>query len=107
MKKSADSDAMRSYYDNFPWQVALSTTDSGIKICSVTTGSDSETTEAQARNAAITVFGPRPAALETIEDGFYWNQSVNGRDYMIMFQKQVFTNDGKPTTVVSYGLSWN
>lgn len=106
MTKAKDSNDKRTYYDNFPWQVSLSTTDSGLKICSVTTAGDAGLTDAQARNATVAVLGARPGDLETVDDGFYFTPTINGRDYMIMYQTQNFPNDGRPMTVVSYGLSW-
>lgn len=106
MIKSKDSTDRRTYYDSFPWQVSLSNTESGLKLCSVTTGTDASTTDAQARTAAIAVLGPRPADLENEEGGFYWTPKIKGRDYMILYQAQTFENDGNPISVVSYGLSW-
>lgn len=106
MKKAKDSNDKRAYYDNFPWQVSLSTTESGLNICSVTTAADQGLTDAQSRNATVAVLGARPGDLETVDNGFFWTLSIKGRDYMIMHQTQTFPNDGRPMTVVSYGLSW-
>ncbi|WP_309752840.1 hypothetical protein [Novosphingobium sp.] len=106
MKKAKDSNDKRAYYDNFPWQLSLSTTDSGLKICAVTTAGDPGLTDAQARSATVAVLGPRPADLEEEKGGYYWTPSIDGRDYMIMYQTKIFPNDGNPMTVVSYGLTW-
>ena len=106
MKKAKDSNDKRTYFDNFPWQLSLSTTDSGLKVCAITTAAEAELTDAQARNATIAVLGPLPADLEAVDNGFFWGPSIEGRDYMIMYQTRTFPNDGKPMTVVSYGLSW-
>ena len=106
MKKSKDSNDKRTYFDSFPWQLSLSTTDNGLKICAITTAAQAGLTDAQARNATVAVLGPKPADLETVEDGYYWNPSIKDRDYMVMYQAKIFPNDGNPMTVVSYGLSW-
>ena len=106
MKKAKDTNDRRTYFDNFPWQLSLSTTDSGLKICAITTAAEAGLTDAQSRNATVAVLGPRPADLEAVDDGYYWTPSIKGRDYMVMYQTKIFPNDGKPMTVVSYGLSW-
>lgn len=106
MNKAKDSSDQRAYFDKFPWQLSLSTTDTGLKICSITTAAQAGLTDAQARNATVAVLGPRPADLEAVENGYFWTPSINGRDYMVMYQTKIFPNEGRPMTVVSYGLSW-
>ena len=106
LKKGKDADAQRTYYDDGMWQVGLSTSDEGLKVCSLTTAASSDMTDAKARTAAIEVLGPRPADIEPEEGGFYWTPTIDDREYMIMFQAKTFDNDGDPRTMVSYGLAW-
>jgi hypothetical protein len=107
LKKGKDASAQRTYYDDGTWQVGLSTSDEGFKVCSLTTAASNEMTDAKARTAAIEVLGPRPADIEPEEGGFYWTPTIDGREYLIMFQAKTFENDGDPRTMVSYGLGWN
>ncbi|MEQ1498690.1 MAG: hypothetical protein ABL914_08495 [Novosphingobium sp.] len=104
--KSKDSDDKRVYYDKFPWQVTLTKTESGLHICAVTTGAPGETSDAQARTAAIKVLSPRPADIENEEGGFSWTFKNGGLEYLVLYQMQTFENEGNPLTVISYGLSW-
>lgn len=106
LKKGKDSNDQRSYYDGGIWQVGLSTSDEGLKVCSLTTAASADMTDAEARVAAIAVLGPRPVDIEAEEGGFYWTPTIDGRDYLIMFQAKTFDNDGHPRTMVSYGLGW-
>ena len=106
LKKGKDASAQRTYYDDGVWQVGLSTSDEGYKVCSLTTAASNEMTDAKARTAAIEVLGPRPADIEPEEGGFYWTPTIDGRDYLIMFQAKTFENDGGTRTMVSYGLGW-
>lgn len=106
MQKSKDSDDRRVYYDKFPWQVSLTTTESGINICAVTTGTPGDTTDAQSRTAATRVLGQRPADITPEDDGFSWTYKKDGREYLVLFQMQTFDNPEGPLKVVSYGLSW-
>lgn len=95
-----------AYFDGLPWQVALGSADGGLKVCAVTTGMSPSTTDPQIRTATIDVLSPRPADIEDFDDGFYWEPTIGGKSYMIMYQGQPYGEGEQKILIASYGLSW-
>lgn len=105
MKRGNSTDET-TYYEGMPWQVALGSAKGDLKVCAVTTGMASSTSDAQVRTATIEVLSPRPADLEDFDSGFYWEPTIGGKNYMIMYQGQAYGDGDQKMLIASYGLSW-